>query len=204
MKGEELDRVLDEWLDRAATEYGTAETRPRFEARVIASVNSRLEKRQWRFLRLSLATAATAAVIFACYVFLARVQENPAIETALYKPQKPRSGLLDRAPGEQLPSITQAAPSTKQGAARRVPSKAREIPNNQFLSAGLSDQERYLLSFVQAVSAQTSTDTSGAEPGPQQMPDFEIPSFQIPKAKISLIKIDMVDLPMTLQREDQL
>ena len=129
MKGEELDKALDEWLDRASAEYGTAETRLGFEARVIANVNSRLEKRRWRFRRLSLATAATAVVIFACYVFLAHVQEHPAIETALDKPQKPRSGLLDRAPREQLPSITQAASSTKQSAARRVPSKAREIPN---------------------------------------------------------------------------
>ena len=204
MKGEELDKALDEWLDRASAEYGAAETRVGFETRVIANVNSRLEKRRWRFLRLSLATAATAAVIFACYVFLGHVQEHPAIETALDKPQKPGSGLLDRAPREQSPSITQAASSTKHSAARRVPSKAREIPNNPFLSAGLSDQERYLLSFVQAVSAQTSTDTSEAEPGPLQMPDFEIPAFQIPKAQISLIKIDMVDMPVTFHREDQL
>jgi hypothetical protein len=204
MKGEELDKALDEWLERASAEYSTAETRLGFEARVIANVNSRLEKRQWRFRRLSLAIATTAVIIVACYVFLARVQEHPATETALDKPQKPRSGLLDRVPREQLPSITQAASSTKQGAARRVPSKAKEIPNHQFLSAGLSDQERYLLSFVQAVSAQTSTDASEAEPGPLQMPDFEIPTLQIPKAQISLITIDTVELPMTLQREDQL
>ena len=63
MNREELDRELDEWLDRASAEYGTAETRPGFEARVIANVNSRLEKRRWRFRWLSLATAATAAVI---------------------------------------------------------------------------------------------------------------------------------------------
>ena len=204
MKGEELDKALDEWLDRASAEFGAAETRSGFEARVIANVNSRLEKRRWRFRRLSLAMAATAVVIFACYVYLARVQEHPAIETALDKPQKKKSDLLDGAPGKQLPSITQAASSTKQGAARRVPSIAREVPNSQFLSAGLSDQERYLIAFVQAVSAQTSMDTSKAESEPLQMPEFEIPAFQIPKAQISLIKIDMVDLSMTLQREDQL
>ena len=204
MKDEELDKALDEWLDRASAEFGAAEMRPGFEARVIANVNSRLEKRRWRFRRLSLAMAATAVVIFACYVYLARVQKHPAIETALDKPQEQKSDLLGGAPGKQLPSITQAASSRKQGAARRVSSIAREVPNSQFLSAGLSDKERYLIAFVQAVSAQTSMDTSKAESEPLQMPEFEIPAFQIPKAQISLIKIDMVDLSMTLQREDQL
>jgi hypothetical protein len=98
----------------------------------------------------------------------------------------------------------QAAASIKKNAARPAPPNPRENPGRYFLSTGLSDQERYLISFVQTVSAQTSTDTSEAESGPLQTPDFEIPSFQIPKAQISLIKIDMVDLPMTLQREDQL
>ena len=204
MESEELDKALDEWLDRATAEYSTAETRPGFEARVIANVNSRLESRQWRFRRLSLAIAATAVIIVACYMFLARVQEHPATETALDKPQRPGSVLLDRAPREQLPSITQAAPSTKQSAARRVPSKAREIPNSQFLSAGLSDQERSLISIVQTVSAQTSMNVSEAEAGPLQMPDFEIPILEIPKAQVFLIKIDTVELPITLQREDQL
>jgi hypothetical protein len=204
MNREELDRGLDEWLDRASAEYGTAETRPGFEARVIANVNSKLEKRGWRFRRLSLATAATAVVIFACYVFLTRVQEHTATETASDKHQRSRSGLLDRAPREQFPSITKAASSTKQNASRPGPPKARENPEKHFLSARLSDQERYLISFVQAVSAQTSTDTSESKSGPLQMPNFEIPTLQIPKAQISYIKIDMVELPVTLQREDQL
>ena len=204
MKGEELDKALDEWLDRASAEYGTAETRVGFEARVIANVNSRIEKRQWGFRRLSLATAATAVVIFACYVFLARVQEHPATETALDKPQKPKSALLDGAPRKQAPSTMQAAASIKKNAARPAPPNARENPGRYFLSTGLSDQERYLISFIQAVSAQTSTDTSEAEPRPLWVPDFEIPTFQIPKAQISFIKIDTVDLPITPQREDQL
>jgi|WetSurMetagenome_2_1015567.scaffolds.fasta_scaffold50613_3 hypothetical protein len=204
MKGEELDKALDEWLDRAAAEYGAAETRPGFEARVIANVNRRLEKRQWGFRRLSLAIAATAVIFVACYVFLARVQEHPATETALDKPQKPKSALLDGAPRKQAPSTMQAAASIKKNAARPAPPNARENSGRYFLSTGLSDQERYLISFVQTVSAQTSTDVFESGFGQLQMPDFEIPAFQIPKAQISLIMIDMVDLPMTLQREDQL
>ena len=70
MNREELDRELDEWLDRASAEYGTAEARPGFEARVIANVNSRLAKRRLRFGWVSLATAATAALIFSCYALL--------------------------------------------------------------------------------------------------------------------------------------
>jgi hypothetical protein len=204
MNSEELDRALDEWLDRAAAAYGTAETRPGFEARVISNVNSRLEKRRWHFRRLSLAIAATAVIIVACYVFLARLQEHPAIDTALDRPQKPRPDFLDRAPGEQILSTMQAAVSKKKNAARSAPPKPRKTPEKHFLSAGLSDQERYLISFVQTVSAQTSTDASEAESGPLQMPDFEIPTIQIPKEQVSFINIDMVQLPIAHQSEDPL
>ena len=204
MNSEELDRALDEWLDRAAAEYGTAETRPGFEARVIANVNSRLEKKQWRFRRLSLAIAATAVIIVACYVFLARVQEQPATETALDKAQKPRPNLLDGAPREHFPSTMRAAASTKKNAVRRALPKPRGTPEKQFLSAGLSDQERYLISFVHAVSEQAASEKSVTESGPLQMPDFEIPTIQIPKAQVSSINIDLVQLPMPHQSEDPL
>ena len=67
MSREELDRKLDEWLDRAADEYGRTEIRPGFEARIIASVNSSSEKRTWHFHWAPIAAAIAAALFLGAY-----------------------------------------------------------------------------------------------------------------------------------------
>jgi hypothetical protein len=204
MNREDLDRELSEWLDRASAEYGKAETRPGFEARVIANVSSRLEKRRWRFRRLAMATAAAAILVFSSYVLLTRFQKYGATKTVLKKQPEPEPGSPYSAqPGR--PSLTiRAKSSTGRIAGTQAPPQAGRLEKMPFLSARLSDQERYLVSFVQAVSAQTSAIIPGAESGPLQMPDLEIPTLQIPKAEISSIQIEMVRLPTAHQSEDPL
>jgi len=203
MNREELDRKLDEWLDRAAAEYGTADVQPGFEARVIANLNSRLAKRPLRFGRVSLATAATAALIFLFYTLLTNFEgHHRTTETVMEKQHG--SSMPAPASQVQLSSIAAPASSTIRGRGKHVPPGKREISKERFLSAGISDQERYLISFVHAVSEQAGSEKSVAESGPLQMPDFEIPTIQIPKSQVSSINIDMVQLPMGHQSEDPL
>ena len=202
MNREELDRELDTWLDRASSEYGTAEARAGIEARIVATVNNRFAKRRLHFRWLSLATAATAILVFSCYVLLTRIEDHPAGESVTQKQQG--SGLPPIAKQEQPPLILQAEPSAKVYAKKHVHIEVRDTPKGHFLSARLSDQERYFLSFIEAVSAQSSTEESEASSELLQMPDFEIPTLQIPKAQVSFINIDMVQLPIAHQSEDPL
>jgi hypothetical protein len=199
----ELDRKLDEWLDRASAEYGTAEARLGFEARVIANLNSRLAKRRLRFGWVSLATAATAALIFSCYMLLTNFEDHHrTIEAVMVKQQG--SGMPAAPSQGQRSSIAAPAFSTIRGTGKHVRPVKREISKERFLSAGISDQERYLISFVHAVSEQAGSEKPVAESGPLQMPEFEIPTIQIPKSPVSSINIDMVQLPVEHQSEDPL
>ncbi len=202
MNREDLERELDTWLDRASTEYGTAESRAGLEARIIANVNSRLAKRRLHFRWLSLAMAATAILIFSCYVLLTRIEDHPAGESVMQKQRG--SGVPPIAKQEQPPLIVQAEPSAKVYANKHVHIKVRETPKGHFLSAKISDQERYLVSFVKTVSEQNFASEPEAESGPLQMPDFELSTIQIPKAQVSSINIDMVQLPIAHQSEDPL
>ncbi len=201
MNREDLDRELDTWLDRASAEYGRAESRAGLEARLIANVNNRLAKRRLHFRWLSLATAATAILIFSCYVLLTRIEDHPAGESVM---QKQRSSLPPIAKQEQPPLIVQAEPSAKMYAKKHVHIEVKDTPKSHFLSAKISDQERYLLSFVKTVSEQNFAGEPEAESGPLQMPDFELSTIQIPKAQVSSINIDRVQLPIAHQSEDPL
>jgi hypothetical protein len=202
MNREEMDRQLDQWLDRASSEYGTGEARPGFEARVIANVNDRLAGRRLRFRWVLLATAATAVLVLSCYVLLTRFEDHPAGKIVMQKGQ--HSSLPPIAKQERPPSIVQAESLAKGHVKKHVPIAAIETAKNPFLSAGLSDQERYLLSFVKTVSAQDFPGEFEAESRPLQMPDFELPIIPIPKAQVSFIAIDMVQLPIAHQSEDPL
>lgn len=202
MNREELDRELDTWLDRASSEYGTAEARVGIEARIVATVNNRLARRRLHFRWLSLATAVTAILIFSCYVLLTRIEDHPAGESLMQKQQGSR--LPPMAKQEQPPLILQAESSAKAYARKHVHIEVRDTPKDHFLSARLSDQERYLLSFFKTVSEQKFAGESEAESGPLQMPDFELSTIQIPKAQVSSINIDMVQLPIAHQSEDPL
>jgi hypothetical protein len=204
MDREDLDSKIDEWLDRASAEYGRVETRPGFEARVIANVSSRLEKKRWCFRWASIATVTGAILVFSSYALLTRFQEPGTIETVLERQRELEPDMTYRAPLERRPLIGPAKSSAERHAGRQVHPKAGEFEKTSFLSARLSDQERYLVSFVQALSAQTATGIPEAEPGRLQMPDLVIPTLQIPKAEIFSIQIETVQLPSDHQSEEKL
>lgn len=111
-------------------------------------------------------------------------------------------GLPPIAKQEQPPLIVRAEPSAKVYAKKHLHIEVRDTPKSHFLSAKVSDQERYLLSFVKTVSEQNFS--GEAESEPLQMPDFELSTIQIPKAQVSSINIDMVQLPIAHQNEDPL
>ncbi len=79
MKPESLDKKLDDWLDRALTEYGRAEPRPGLESRTIRALASRMAHRPWwrRWPRMAWISAAAATIVLALVVFLPR-REKPA------------------------------------------------------------------------------------------------------------------------------
>lgn len=68
MNRDELDKELDEWLDRAAVEYGKAEIRPGFETRILAKLKGRLAKRRLHLPWIPVAAAFAAILFFSVYL----------------------------------------------------------------------------------------------------------------------------------------
>ena len=178
MNREEQDKELDEWLARAASEYGRAETRPGFEARVIASVNCRLEKRKW-YLRW-IPIAAAAVIVLSFGILLIRFQNNTVVEEATAK----RPVLETAEVHTFLETTPKPEPALRAGrlwtAAPHIPAPRK--PTRLF-SSELTDRERYLIAFTRAVA-------ESAEPQRFQLPALEIPKFQIPEPEIFTIERD--------------
>lgn len=173
MNREELDKRLDEWLDRAAAEYGRAGMRPGIEARVIANLNSRLEKRK-RYFRWIPVAAAAAILVSSVLIFRTEFLEQGPAKIASNKQIEVHSA--------PKPAGTAAVPATKPSPKPQRLNK----PTGRFLSSGLSDQERYLIAFARAASDQNITGLSGERKfEPVQIPDLEIPEFEIPEFEIT-------------------
>ncbi len=74
MNREKPDRKLDQWLDRALSDYGAAEPRPGLEARILAELRTRLKSRTSRGFRWQPAwmpAALAVIVIFVVVLFIA-------------------------------------------------------------------------------------------------------------------------------------
>jgi hypothetical protein len=179
MNGEELDKELDEWLDRATSEYGRAETRPGFEARVIENLNSRLQRRKWFFRWIPVAATSAAILLFSVYYFHMEFKDHETSPIASRRPVELKTGpdqtVRKESAGNSAVPAANTAYAGKQ--AKRLRS---DKPSGRFLSSGLSDQERYLIAFARAASEQNIiglSDNHSFEPF--QMPDFKIPDFKI-------------------------
>jgi hypothetical protein len=186
MSREDLDRKLDEWLERAAAEYGRAEIRPGFENRIIAKLNSRLESRRLVLRWILVAAACAAVLVFSVHVFRTDIQDSGRTDIASQKPAKsesrPAQGLY-RVSG---PSMISTESPTKGYTGHRARRKASQAKRGHFLSSGLSDQERYLMAFARAASKQSSIGISeDTKFKPLQIPKAEIPEFTIPDFEIS-------------------
>jgi hypothetical protein len=195
------DKRLDEWLDRATREYGRAELRPGFEARIIANLNSRLEKRRWRFRWAPAAVTVTA--ILAISVFMVRNSFQDRATTGM-----PSKELIEAPPGS-LPALsTEGSGSGSISAvpAAKMPAGALRIhqPGGRFLSSGLSDQERYLIAFARAASDQNITGLAeNNEFEPPQIPGLEIPTFMIPEFEMTSFSFEDLHEP-TPENEEKL
>lgn len=197
-----LDREVEEWLDRASAAYGMAEPQLGYETRVIAKVAGRLATRRLLLRWFSLAIAASAVVVFSCYFLLTRIENHPEIDTAVQRKLQPN--LSSPVKQQQQPSAIQAVSSGKQDVGKRVHPSAARVSGNRFLSAKLSDEERYLISFAQKMSVYLPTGSPEAELESLQISIPEIQTIEIPKAQISLVKIEIVQVPTTLQSGDPL
>ena len=202
MNGEELDRRLDEWLDRAAAEYGRTDARPGFEARIIADLNSRLEKRKWHFRWIPIAAAA-AILILSILVLRTGFQDRPRTEIVQNRAanEAQRKELLDHVGLKTRPERTLSAivPAAKRPAGRRRSGQ----PSGRFLSSGLSEKERYLVAFAQAASEQNITGLSGDRKfEPLHIPGLEIPEFHLPDFEITSFEIEELQAPTQGNEEE--
>ena len=78
MERDRPDKVLDEWLDKATAEFGTAEPSPGFEQRMIAKVRAGVERRPvfyyWRLLALAAAIVVMIGAILGRYAIYDKKQ----------------------------------------------------------------------------------------------------------------------------------
>lgn len=196
MNREELEKQLDHWLDQAAAGYGSTEARSGFEARIIANLNSRLEKRRWPFRWICFAAASAAVLVGSLYVFLPRRPNHATTEIASEISGKMQQGLQQSPPRQSQPStiVSESPPHRKM--AKRSMRKPRRTEQSGFLSGRLTDQERYLIAFVEAVSAEGAADTPREfKLSPLQIPALEkIQALQIPKPEIPSIEIEALHI----------
>lgn len=187
MKRDELDRTLDEWLDRATREYGRVEPRSGFESRVVARVKSGLEPHGWRIGWRPLAVTIAAALIIAVLVAYRNLRDRGPGERASSEVVKK---IVETPPKHLIALRMQTTPTA--AARRSTPPESRsrsERPRGRFLSSGITDQERYLIAFAQASSAQ------GIAPSPEddgfdfrRILEFEIPEFRLPKFELTALE----------------
>jgi hypothetical protein len=191
MEHNELDKMMDEWLDRASAERKKAEPHPGFEQRMLARIHNRMARRKFFFRWQSLATAATVTVVVC--MFLAhftdyrRKQNNLLGKSSVQmRPYNARSSQEEKAV-IVIPPIRRPA--------MVIPPHAREsLPRQDvFPSVQLSQQDRLLFAYVQAVNSGTIT---GIIEERQERP-IEISHVEeVPKTEISRIEIE----PLTIER----
>jgi hypothetical protein len=197
MDRKELDRKLDEWLDRAAAEHGRAEIRTGLETRILANLKSRFEKRDRRFRFWVPVTVTVAAVLFiSFYAVRVQYQDRAPAEIASQKPQEIKPVPEQDSLRESRPTTTAAEPLAKTNKLYKTRSPKIETASGRFLSSGLSDKERWLIKFVSAASEENVTETEErADFEPFEIPEEQIPEFQIPDFEIMSFNIEPFTIP---------
>jgi hypothetical protein len=191
MEHDQLDKMLDEWLERASAERRKTEPRPGFEQRMIARLHNRMARRNLLFRWQSLATAATITVV-AC-MFLAHFTDH----------RRKQNNLPGKSSDQMRPYATRQSPEEKAAnmphpmrrPAMLIPLHAREsLPRQDvFPSIQLSQQDRLLFAYLRAVSSGT---VRGIIEEGQDRP-IEIGHVEeVPKIEISRIEIE----PLTIER----
>jgi hypothetical protein len=208
MDRKQLDKTIDEWLDRAAADYGKAEARPGFEGRIIANLNSRLAARRWRLRWLTIAAVATVVVAFSVWTLLIKHQDHPindaAFETAV-KPKLPpeRKSIVMSESETKTAEFIENADSKKQVSPKQT--RRMKVAEQKRLISRPTDQKRLLLAFARFASEGTVVEFSDKlEAQPVSIPKLEAPAIQIPRLEIFNINIKPISAPNLSGNEENL
>jgi hypothetical protein len=193
MERERLDKTLDEWLDRASTEFGRAEPDTEFEARIAVALHERTARRRLWFRWRALAAGATAVTVILFLAFLTHFTDRPEKHVASNQPGGSKTGLELN----HNSAATSAADVVKPRIARRsevvVSKQMREsLPRqNVFPSVRLSNQERLLLRCARSLSAGKIVGfLEDDEYRPVEFTKVEIPITEISELVIEPIRIE--------------
>jgi hypothetical protein len=193
MNGEGLEKELDEWLDRAAADRGSAKPRPGFEARVLASLHSRIQTRRRNFQWIALGTATAAILVVSFSVFLTRFHGADTLKEATVKP----SVLQNPSPANASIRLNTAWEPKPALRAERLGRAARRVRQRHIFSSGLTDRELSLIAFARVVPEDT-------ELRPFEIMEMEIPKLQIPEPEIRSIEINSLQFQTAFIDEGQL
>ncbi len=205
MKHEDLDKKFDEWLDQASAEYGKAETRLGFEARIIANVNSRLETRRRRFHWLAIAATATAVLVLSVWVLRTGFQEGPIKEIAFNKTENRKPVPKQNVSRDELPERKAAEFEKKESPGRTVsPDQYRIEPSigPGLFSSPLSKQEHLLIAYAQSISAESAPDSPDeGDLQPLEIKETVVSPLEIPELEISSIQIEPLEIAINDNEE---
>ena len=216
MKSDELDREIDEWLDRAATEYGKAVIQPGFETRILAKLDDRLAEKRWYFRWLPAAAAAAIILSFSVYWLHIQIANRTATEISSQMPAESEAqptqkaelaGKIPRHSDSGQSNVSILEEPTKENVQQHDSQKARKVQKEHFLSSGLSDRERYLIAYVRATSKETiqdipdKTSSDPLEIDPLKIEELQIPEFHIQDFGISSFEIETSSLTTRVSEE---
>ena len=170
-------RFVDELLDASLRRYASAEPRPGLEDRVLAGVRSRQQSERRRTVwAWAIGTAAAAAMVTLLVIYWPRQQPAPL-------------PVIAKAPANlSAPKVAAVAPlvqppmqhrSQRHATPRWVDTRPQQFPTPR----PLSEQEKLLVAYVQALRG------SAATPAANTKPDVE-PGQAIPPLSIAAIKIE--------------
>jgi hypothetical protein len=204
MNRDELDKTLEEWLDRAAADYGKSDIRPGFEARIIANLNSTPKEENKRIPWIAVLATATAILILVVGgTLLTKFQSPDKTQIALTKPARTASAFRGGAPRKRPPEVIGKEAKGGSVSARPSIQKPKEIGKEHFLSSQLTDQERYLLVYARIVSPGILGEVEKSEFTPTEIPPPSVPSLYVPELKSFSVENKDLQIPK-LQNEEQL
>jgi len=142
MADQEKDQHLDAMLDSLLADYSSAEPRPGFETRILATVRSQRQKRKLMLGWIFAGGLATASAVIAITLSQRTLPELPAIITTA----TPVPAIV-RPEVEVVHSTTRIKPRAAQAPTPEV----AEVKQEVFPSpTPLTDQEKLLLQYLRA------------------------------------------------------
>jgi len=110
MDREPMDKKLEEWLDQALAEYGRAEPPPGIEARAVANLRGRMQRRSWwaRWPRPVWMSAALITIVVFIVVLFIKPEKPSGPDLASGTDQELLLG-IDRLLDKEVPAALEPA-----------------------------------------------------------------------------------------------